>query len=264
MRLLRAFVVLLVLAVVVGGAVAVLSLQRLSESFKAYPGAEQFVDLHPGDGTPVITRKLVEAGVVRDRWTFRLALWRTGAARRLKAGEYRFDRPMSALDVVSALEHGNVYLRQVTFPEGLTIREMARVFETRGLGSAAAFVAAARDEAPLVQEIDPAARDLEGYLFPETYSLSRHAGATDLVRTMAATLRAGVHPGAARCRPAARVVDPRGGHARLARREGDRAAGRAADWWPACTCIACRSEWRSSATRRSSTRWKHAMPTGAT
>jgi UPF0755 protein len=156
------------------------------EPFRGYAGREQFVDLLPGDGTPAIARKLVAAGVVRDRWTFRLALMQTGAARRLRAGEYRFDHPMRAAEVVAMLARGDVYLRPVTFPEGLTVREMARIFESRGLGTADSFVEAARAGASLVADIDPSARNLEGYLFPETYALSRHAGASELVRMMAA------------------------------------------------------------------------------
>jgi UPF0755 protein len=184
MRTLQWVVVwLLVLAAFAAGG-AVVSLHRLAEPFKGYSGVEQFVDLLPGDGTPAIARKLVDAGVVRDRWTFLVALWRTGVARKLKAGEYRFERPMTTLEVVSTLARGDVYLRAVTFPEGLTIREMSKVFESRRLGSAAEFVGAAKDAVALVRNIDPAARDLEGYLFPETYLLSRHAGAAELVRMM--------------------------------------------------------------------------------
>jgi UPF0755 protein len=158
---------------------------RASQPYQGWTGSEQFVDLLPGDRTPVIARKLVAAGVVRDRWTFRLELWRSGAARRLKAGEYRFDHPMRVADVVSMLARGEVYLRPITFPEGLTVREMARVFESRGLGTAPSFVEAARLGRTLVSDLDPAAPDLEGYLFPETYNLSRHAGAGELVRLMA-------------------------------------------------------------------------------
>jgi UPF0755 protein len=180
-------VVLLVAAVAVAG--PYLAVRRLSAPFKGYDGAEQFVDVLPGDGPGTIARKLVGAGVVSDRWMFRLALWRTGAARRLKAGEYRFDRPMTALEVASTIEHGLVFARSVTFPEGLTVREMSRIAEARGLGSAASFVAAARDAATSVEDIDPSARDLEGYLFPATYSLSRHAGAADLVPMMVARFR---------------------------------------------------------------------------
>ena len=184
--MLRRAVIAVVLTLALAGVVAGVWLWMGGEPFQGYTATEQFVDLVPGDGTPAIARKLVEAGVVRDRWSFRLALWRTGAARRLKAGEYRFEHPMTAAEVVGMLARGEVYLRPVTFPEGLTVREMARIFESRGLGSADSFLEAARDEAPLVRDIDPDARDLEGYLFPETYSLSRHASATELVRLMAA------------------------------------------------------------------------------
>jgi len=53
----------------------------------------------------------------------------------------------------------------------------------RALGSASDFRAAARDVSAIAA-LDPAARDLEGYLFPETYPVSRHADAATLVTTM--------------------------------------------------------------------------------
>ncbi len=187
MNMVRRVLILLVIALVVAAAGA--WLWHAAQPYKGYESAEQFVDLRPGDGPGVIGRKLVAAGVVSDRWTFRLVLWQSGAARRLKAGEYRFDRPMRAADVVEAIARGQVYLRPVTFPEGLTIREMARIFEARGFGSAGSFVDAARANVGLVSDIDPDARDLEGYLFPETYSLSRHAGAAELVRMMTTRFR---------------------------------------------------------------------------
>ena len=49
--------------------------------------------------------------------------------------------------------------------------------------SAAQQAAAARNAA-LVHDLDPDAKDLEGYLFPETYSLSHKADATTLVAAM--------------------------------------------------------------------------------
>jgi UPF0755 protein len=180
-------VVLIVAAVMAAG--GYLAFDRLSRPFQGYAGEEQFVEILPGEGAAVIGQKLVAAGIVRDRWVFRLALARSGTARRLQAGEYRFDRQMTAAEVVAIVEQGRVFVRSVTFPEGLTIREMAKIFEARGLGSAASFASAARDAAPLVQDIDPSARDLEGYLFPATYALSRRADAPQLVRMMVARFR---------------------------------------------------------------------------
>ncbi len=177
-----AFLVLLLLAAAAAVTAFVLY-SRVDRPFKGYEAAEQFVDLPQGASTRAIGAKLVEAGVVSDPLTFRLALWRSGISRQLKAGEYRFDSPMSALDVVHKIARGEVYLRPITFPEGLTIDDMAALFEAHGFGPAASFKAAAGDRS-LIADLDPQARDLEGYLFPETYSLTRHTSASDLVRMM--------------------------------------------------------------------------------
>ncbi len=180
------FLIALFVLVLAAGAAAIGALiifERADQPFKGYAAAEQFVDLPAGANTRAIGARLVEAGVVRDALTFRLALWRSGVSRQLKAGEYRFDRPMSALDVVRKIARGEVYLRSITFPEGLTIDDMAVLFEAHGFGPAASFRAAAADRT-LVADLDPQARDLEGYLFPETYALPRRSSASDLVRMM--------------------------------------------------------------------------------
>jgi UPF0755 protein len=179
----RRAAIVLFLLLCVAAAAGWLFYQRFNQPYQGYDAPEQFVELHPGDGTQAIGRTLVEAGVVRDRNSFRAALWVTGAARKLKAGEYRFDRPMTATEVVERIARGDVYLRTITFPEGLTIREMAAAYESRGFGPARDFVNAAKNVA-LVADVDPGARTLEGYLFPETYSLPRRAGAPELVRMM--------------------------------------------------------------------------------
>ena len=180
----RRLVLTLIGLLVVGGCLAAGTLyRRTTQPFKGYAGAEQFVDIERGSGSRAIGQQLVDAGVVRDPITFRAALWRTGLARQLEAGEYRFASPMTPLAVVEKLARGETYVRLVTFPESLTIPEMAAIFEEQGWGSAAAFVDAAHD-ASAVGQMDPDARDLEGYLFPETYALPRRTTAVRLVHLM--------------------------------------------------------------------------------
>jgi UPF0755 protein len=175
--------VLLAIVAGIAGAWGWTIYQRAQEPFRGYTAAEQFVDIESGLGSMAIGRRLVEAGVVRDELTFRVALWRSGRARELKAGEYRFDQPLSAVEVIDRVTKGDVYKRLLTFAEGLTIAEMAKVFEERGFGKAAEFSEAARNVA-LVGELDPKATDLEGYLFPETYALPRNTPAADVVKQM--------------------------------------------------------------------------------
>ncbi|HVH55332.1 MAG TPA: endolytic transglycosylase MltG [Vicinamibacterales bacterium] len=172
----------LVLVVVVlgGGAWIYTSVER---PYKGYEAQEQFVEIPSGSGTATMARRLADAGVVRSAQVFRVAVWLRGSGRRLQAGEYRFDQPMTAADVVDKISRGDVYVRAVTFREGLTIREMASVFENGGYGRASEFMEAAR-KAELVREMDPDAKDLEGYLFPDTYTLPRRTTAEQLVERM--------------------------------------------------------------------------------
>jgi UPF0755 protein len=161
--------------------------------FKGYDAAEQFVEIPQGAGSAGIAKRLADAGVVQDVHRFRLALWVSGSARRLQAGEYRFDRALSARQVADKIARGDVYVRPITFPEGLTIKQMAALYESKGLGEAAAFVAAAKNTA-LVSAIDPDAKDLEGYLFPDTYALPRRATAEQLVARMVASFQKALAP----------------------------------------------------------------------
>jgi UPF0755 protein len=187
-RLFNLLVLLVVLAGVGAGLGARIVWDRLHEPYKGFAGDELFVEIPPGASMAAIGRRLVGAGVVRDVFLFRAAVWQSGRAQQLKAGEYRFTAPVSAAGAVERLIRGDVYTRRMTFPEGLTIVEMAKLYEAKGYGRSTDFARAAR-EVSLVADLDPGAADLEGYLFPETYLLPRDAPAARLVSLMVARFR---------------------------------------------------------------------------
>jgi UPF0755 protein len=178
-------VVLLMVIAIAIGAWAYVSLEQ---PYKGYAEAEQFVEIPQGTGTVAMGKRLADMGVIRSASSFRLAVWMRGAGRKLQAGEYRFDRPMTTAEVVDKIARGDVYVRAITFPEGLHYREMAALFESGGFGTAAEFTAAARNAA-LIADVDPAAHDLEGYLFPDTYTLQRRTTAEQLVERMVGRFR---------------------------------------------------------------------------
>ncbi len=175
----------LLLLLIAGGAAAAWMYVRVHRPYRGYAGAEQFVEIPQGTGSLSIGARLVAAGVVRDIATFRTALAASGQGRHLKAGEYRFESAMTPFEVIDKIARGDVFVITVTFPEGQTMAEMAKIAESHGLGPAASFVRAAKDPAP-IHDLDPAATDLEGYLFPETYAVPRRTDAAKLVRMMVA------------------------------------------------------------------------------
>jgi UPF0755 protein len=137
----------------------------------------------PGSGVLEIGRQLYGLGLVRHPEVFRLLVVYKGVAGRLRAGEYALEGEMTLDQIVDKMVRGDVVHRMVTFPEGTDIEEMARIVATQGV--APAFLEAARD-ASLVQDLDPEARDLEGYLFPDTYEVEprRPDAASALVKRM--------------------------------------------------------------------------------
>ncbi len=187
-RWIKRLVLLVVVVAVIAGAGGWWIYRQVVDPYRGYGEAEVFVDIPSGSSPARIGELLAHAGVVRDPTIFRAAIVISGRARALKAGEYRFTEPMHALDVIDKIARGDVYKRLLTFREGLTIDEMAQVFEDKGFGKADEFRKAAMDS-KLIADLDPAAPDLEGYLFPETYSLPRNTPAAAVVEQMVAGLQ---------------------------------------------------------------------------
>lgn len=180
----KIFLILMVIAALGVGA-AWWAGQQVGSAYRGFAGEEVFVDIPQGSSVSAIADRLAAAGVVSHPLIFRVAARMSGAERSLQAGEYRFTEPATPAQVVQRLARGDVYTRAVTFREGLTIWDMAEVFEAAGLGVAEDFLREARDPAR-IQSLDPDARSLEGYLFPDTYRLPRSAGAAGMVDAMIA------------------------------------------------------------------------------
>lgn len=151
--------------------------------YRGWTGAGVVVQVERGWSSRAILERLEEAGVIRDAGRVAVYLRIRGDGDALKAGEYRFDEPLSPVDVLERLRRGEVLLHAITVPEGLTVEETARRFAEEGLADAEALIRALGDPTP-IRSFDPQATDLEGYLFPETYHFPRGAEPRDIAQTL--------------------------------------------------------------------------------
>jgi UPF0755 protein len=135
------------------------------------PSTETFVDVAPGSSTAHISQQLESAGVIRSQFAF--DLWRWVRKGKLKAGEYRFDHPVPLKDVYERIARGDVYTVAVTVPEGATIFDVAARLEQAGIATRNEFLDQQAHLVQLVADMDPHAKTLEGYLFPDTYRFPR-------------------------------------------------------------------------------------------
>ena len=143
---------------------------------------ETYVDIPHGTSTSGIAQELARDGVIRYDWEIWLArLLRPSA--KLQAGEYRFAKPDTALDVFNRIARGDIYYFTFTVPEGSNIFDIGSSLEAQGVMSSEDFLKAAEDP-ELIRDLAPRAKTLEGYLFPSTYRLSHKTTGAQLTKMM--------------------------------------------------------------------------------
>jgi len=164
-------------------------LWRLQQPYKGYAEATREVSVDPGTRAVTVLDRLEKAGVIANAGLARVYLVYVLHNPPIQAGDYEFSGPLTTAQVLHKLVRGDVVTRRVTIVEGLTMEETADLLASSGLGSRDRFLDAMRSPA-LVADLDPQALDLEGYLFPETYSFRRKTPEAEIVKAMVKTFRA--------------------------------------------------------------------------
>jgi UPF0755 protein len=143
---------------------------------------EVLVTVPPGMATRRLAVVLEQEGVVQRRELLLAArIFRPKA--KLQAGEYRFAKADTPRGVLDRLIRGDIHYYEVTVREGFNRFEIAALLEAQGLIRGQDFLKVAEDPAPVL-DLAPKATSLEGYLFPDTYRLTRATTAEDLARQM--------------------------------------------------------------------------------
>ena len=130
-----------------------------------------------------IANQLARKNLVRSPWAFLFATHLSGANHRLQVGTYRLSGAMSIPQIIDHLKTGKVVTHQFVVPEGLTVVQIAELWERGGFGTAAAFNQATSDSKwQLNYKIE--VKTLEGYLFPNTYQFPDGAPPQVIIQIM--------------------------------------------------------------------------------
>lgn len=182
-RPLRVLLGLFVTVIIAGGAFA-LWIRKTVTTPVEHQSADRVITIEPGSGTQTIISRLSESGVVAYPLALKIYLRVTGRGSGLKAGEYKFASPISPLQAVEKIRRGDVDLDRVTIPEGYNRFDIAETLAQKtGKATAEEFLRLMDDQTP-IEQIAPAARNLEGYLFPDTYNYNSKTRPEDLIQLM--------------------------------------------------------------------------------
>ncbi len=154
------------------------------------PGAasQQLVELKPHTNTRQIAATLEKVGAIRSANAFLLYHYTLGR-RILKAGEYDFSKPASTIAVYNRIARGEVASHGIVIPEGFNMFDVANALDESGVCKKAAFLDYVRTDVSLIADLDPEARTLEGYLFPDTYNFSVSQTPHDIAAIMVKRFR---------------------------------------------------------------------------
>ena len=167
-------------------------LYRSVTTAHAHDKGDQFITIEKGTTPPAIIDKLAAEGIIASPFAIKTYLRTIGDAGNLQAGEYQFPSPITPLQVLKELEKGESQTIKLTIPEGFTRFDIAkRIVEKFGNApvsnpspEAAApagplfteqEVLLLMEDTSLVADIAPEAKNLEGYMYPSTYSFPRNA-----------------------------------------------------------------------------------------
>ena len=190
-RFLPAFVVVVVLAALIGGGYFAYSwvshnvnVASASKDFDGQGKGDVEIVVNSGDTGSDIASTLVDAGVIKTKGPFVTAFSASTDASSITPGTYKLRKEMSGASALRLLldPASRVGIR-VTFPEGLTAHKMyERLSEATGLPVEDFEKAGADYEARGVPR-NPA-KSIEGYLWPGTYDFHEGDSAEDILDEM--------------------------------------------------------------------------------
>lgn len=188
-RTLRLGLLLILLALTVGGYL----FHRLEHPPPVQGPSEVTLFIAAGTPTATIFRTLEGNGVVENGRIAEFYYRLTRSANPLQAGEYQFTRPMPADDAIDRMIRGDVVRHAVVVPEGLTAQETCDLFLAQGIASPKSFARALK-ATELLPGMAFGVPDLEGFLFPDTWVVTRSTSARQIVEMMTAAFRRNFTP----------------------------------------------------------------------
>ena len=137
-----------------------------------------------------ILGKLVNKKILRNALVLKIYVRLSGLKPVIRAGDYKFASPITPLEVLKTLEAGGIELNKLTVIEGWTRFEIADAMaKIKSLKVDRKQALALMNKTSLIADIDPMVKDLEGYLFPDTYFVQSDTKPEELIAAMVERFR---------------------------------------------------------------------------
>ena len=148
--------------------------------------ADTVISISRGKSLDEILSLLENDHILKSAVLTRFYIKISGQAPVVKAGDYKFKSPITPSEVITTLESGGIELNKLTVIEGWTRFEIADAMvaipslKLKNRAQALALM----NNTDLISDLDPVVKNLEGYLFPDTYFVQTTTRGSDLIKQM--------------------------------------------------------------------------------
>lgn len=138
-------------------------------------------EITPQKSFMTIANELEKENLVKNAHFFNVYAKISGLRNKIKVGEYALNSNMRPKEILSVLISGISIAKPLTIPEGYNLFEIAEIFEKMGLSKKEDFLKLAFDPEFVKSITGEDASSLEGFLYPETYQVTKYMGLRDII-----------------------------------------------------------------------------------
>jgi UPF0755 protein len=145
-------------------------------------GKNKIVLIPTGSTFSSAAQQLETEGLIKSKRAFYCLAWLKDATTRIKAGEYELSPTQTPIEILDYLVKGKIRQYMVTIPEGYNLFQIDDLLANAKLISSGSFLNVARDK-NILRTLGIEADSAEGYVYPDTYQLTKDATAREMLRT---------------------------------------------------------------------------------
>ena len=177
--------VICVAVIIVAGAVFYIT--GLGKALDSNDTQTVSVIISSGSSTGQIGQILEEEGIISSADKFKIWSRIKGYDSRYKAGTYTLSPSMDFQEIADIIVSGKVTTVNFTIPEGYTIYQTASAIAAKGLGdydTLVSLIEAGDFEYDFLKDAQNNKNKLEGYLFPNTYTVDKGMNEEQIIKVM--------------------------------------------------------------------------------
>ena len=164
--------------------ITTLPLSTKDENTSAPSAHQRVVHIKKGTSLHQVAEELKQLGLIKSVVGFKMLAWFRRASMKIKSGEYTLQVGASSSEILDILVSGKARLYKITFPEGYNLFEIADLLEQGGFLNKERFIYLTHRRRWIASLLNENLDSLEGYLFPDTYHISKPIAPKLLIRRM--------------------------------------------------------------------------------